>query len=140
MKFNIRVYGVLIFDNKILLTNESRFGENFTKFPGGGLEFGEGTKDCLKREFIEEFSLDIKIDNLLYLNDFYQQSAFSENNQILSIYYTVSPNDNNFLPNELIPNNDTEIPVWKDFKNLSPDDLTFPIDKYLVNEILPTLR
>lgn len=138
MKFNIRVYGILVFDNKIFLTNENRFGKEFTKFPGGGLEFGEGTKECLKREFKEEFSLDIKVKKLLYLNDFYQQSAFSNNDQIISIYYIVNPVNEDFKPSEIKPNNATESPKWKDINELSVKDLTFPIDKHLVDQVLPS--
>ena len=54
-QFNIRVYGILINErNEVLLTDEYRFGTEITKFPGGGLEFGEGTIDCIKREMMEE--------------------------------------------------------------------------------------
>ena len=54
-KFNIRVYGILINQNKeILVLDETRNGYSFTKFPGGGLEWGEGFKECLEREFEEE--------------------------------------------------------------------------------------
>ena len=54
-KLNLRVYGLLLNNNgEVLLTDESRFGMEFTKFPGGGIELGEGISDCLKREFIEE--------------------------------------------------------------------------------------
>ena len=54
-RFNIRVYGILINDNKqVLVADEYIRGGMYTKFPGGGLEFGEGTRDCLKRELKEE--------------------------------------------------------------------------------------
>ena len=59
------------------------------EFPGGGLEFGEGTIDCLKREFREEFNLEIEVGELFYLTDFFQVSAFSENDQVISIYYLI---------------------------------------------------
>ena len=54
-RFTIRVYGILFDENKrILVSDEFIRGDYFTKFPGGGLEIGEGTRDCLKREFKEE--------------------------------------------------------------------------------------
>ena len=44
--FNIRVYGILINDAKqVLVSDEYIRGTYITKFPGGGLEFGEGTRD-----------------------------------------------------------------------------------------------
>ncbi|MFM2327645.1 MAG: hypothetical protein RIR31_1847, partial [Bacteroidota bacterium] len=60
--FNIRVYGILINENKqVLVSDEFIRGMQITKFPGGGLEFGEGTRDCLKREFMEEMNLEVAI-------------------------------------------------------------------------------
>ena len=32
-----------------------------TKFPGGGMEFGEGTIDCIKRECMEEFGEEVEV-------------------------------------------------------------------------------
>src|SRR5690554_7703301 len=90
MAFNIRVYGILINeDNEVLLSDERRLGQKFTKFPGGGLELGEGIKDCLIREFKEELEIAIDVGTLFYLTDFYQKSAFGKNDQIISVYYFV---------------------------------------------------
>jgi 8-oxo-dGTP pyrophosphatase MutT (NUDIX family) len=71
-RFNIRVYGVLKnIQNEILVTDELIRGSEYTKFPGGGLEFGEGTRDCLKREFIEEMNLAVEVGDHLYTTDFF---------------------------------------------------------------------
>src|SRR5882762_1062159 len=86
--FNLRVYGVLINENNdILVSDEYIRGNYYTKFPGGGLEFGEGTRDCLKREFKEE--MDVEVTDHLYTTDFFQMSAFNPEHQIISIYYYV---------------------------------------------------
>lgn len=88
--FNIRVYGILINESKqILVSDEWIRGTYLTKFPGGGLELGEGTRDCLKREFLEEMSLNVEVGTHIYTTDFYQQSAFNPAHQIISIYYKV---------------------------------------------------
>ena len=50
-RFNIRVYGLLVEAGRILVTDEFRLGIFMTKFPGGKLNFKEGTIDCLRREF-----------------------------------------------------------------------------------------
>lgn len=85
---NIRVYGILLGENKkVLVSDEFIRGDYFTKFPGGGLEFGEGTRDCLKREFKEEMDLEVKIGDHIYTTDFFQLSAFNPGQQIISIYY-----------------------------------------------------
>ena len=45
-KFNVRVYGILINEkNQLLVSDEYDFGFPHTKFPGGGLEYGEGTRE-----------------------------------------------------------------------------------------------
>jgi 8-oxo-dGTP diphosphatase len=86
--FNVRVYGILINDEQqVLVSDELIRGSYFTKFPGGGLEFGEGTRDCLKREFMEEMNLAVEIGDHIYTTDFFQLSAFNPGHQILSIYY-----------------------------------------------------
>jgi 8-oxo-dGTP diphosphatase len=85
---SIRVYGILINkQQQILVSDEYIRGGYYTKFPGGGLEVGEGTRDCLKREFMEELGLEVSIGDHIYTTDFYQQSAFNPAYQILSIYY-----------------------------------------------------
>src|SRR6201996_8037440 len=88
--FNVRVYGILIGENKkVLVSDEYIRGGYSTKFAGGGLEFGEGTRDCLKREFKEEMDLDVHIGDHIYTTDFFQMSAFNPEHQIISIYYYV---------------------------------------------------
>src|SRR5690554_8176433 len=94
MAFNIRVYGILInAQDEVLLSDERRFGREFTKFPGGGLKHGEGLKDCVQREFKEELDLEVEVHDLIYLTDFYQVSAFNPQDQIISVYYRVSAKD-----------------------------------------------
>ncbi len=88
----LRVYGILINEKKeVLVSDEYIRGNYYTKFPGGGLEFGEGTRDCLKREFMEEMNLKVEVGDHLYTTDFYQESAFRAGQQIVSIYYWVKP-------------------------------------------------
>lgn len=88
--FNVRVYGILTGKNKeVLVSDELIRGSYITKFPGGGLEFGEGTRDCLKREFMEEMNLKVKVTDHLYTTDFFQMSAFNPEHQIISVYYFV---------------------------------------------------
>lgn len=88
--FNVRVYGLLVNEAKqVLVSDEYIRGDYFTKFPGGGLEFGEGTRDCLVREFMEEMNLRVEVTAHLYTTDFFQMSAFSPGQQIIAIYYRV---------------------------------------------------
>src|SRR3954447_10752767 len=88
--FSIRVYGILRDSkNRVLVSDEYIRGNYYTKFPGGGLELGEGTRDCLKREFKEEMNLEVEVGEHIYTTDYYQVSAFNPAHQIISIYYFV---------------------------------------------------
>lgn len=90
--FNLRAYGILINEfHQILVSDEYIHGEYFTKFPGGGVELGEGTRDCLKREFKEEMDLLIEVGEHIYTTDFFQPSKFKKGDQIISVYYFVKP-------------------------------------------------
>jgi ADP-ribose pyrophosphatase YjhB (NUDIX family) len=86
----LRVYGILFNEQgQLLVTDELIRGKQFTKFPGGGLEWGEGTRECLVREFKEEMNLRVEVLEHLYTTDFFQESAFKPGDQIISIYYRV---------------------------------------------------
>ena len=139
-KFNIRVYGVLINEEKkILVADEFIRGKYYTKFPGGGLELGEGTRDCLKREFKEELDIYVEIGDHIYTTDFFQLSAFNPAHQIISIYYYVKPleeiksarQQNEFIPVEKNHLNDEEIESFRfiDWDFFSDESVTLPIDK-----------
>ncbi|MCZ2298580.1 MAG: NUDIX hydrolase [Chitinophagales bacterium] len=143
-RFNIRVYGVLIDDlNRILLSDEFIKGGFFTKFPGGGLEFGEGTKDCLIREFKEETGLNISVGKHIYTTDFCQVSAFTTTDQIISIYYFVhsidlselktSTKKFDFTTEQIADKNgQAESFRFMNFNELQIDDVSLPIDKVVV--------
>lgn len=138
--FNVRVYGILIHDNKVLVSDEHIKGMNITKLPGGGLEFGEGTIDCVIREFKEELPLDIEVISHFYTTDFFVNSAFSVNNQVISIYYLVKPK-NEFDPKKTSFKISTksfdfekkkeggQSLRWVGLDKISENDFTFIIDK-----------
>jgi ADP-ribose pyrophosphatase YjhB (NUDIX family) len=143
--FNIRVYGILMDDDKrLLVSDEFIRGSYFTKLPGGGLEFGEGTRECLKREFKEETGMDVEVGEHIYTTDFYIMSAFNSKHQIISIYYFVKVNgpitvETKTTPFDFTPQQTAdatsccEIFRWIDWKDLSEDSVTLPIDKVVVN-------
>ena len=87
-RFNIRVYGLLLHAGSVLVSDELIKGQAVTKFPGGGLEPGEGTLECLRREIMEEMGLEVMNLRHFYTTDFFQQSAYRSEEQIISIYYT----------------------------------------------------
>jgi 8-oxo-dGTP diphosphatase len=142
-RFNIRVYGLLVNDRKqVLVADEFIRGGYYTKFPGGGLELGEGTRDCLKREFKEEMNLEVEIGEHLYTTDFFQVSAFNPDHQIISIYYRVKALEEIKAPlrDKQFDFDDRELKIYEqtseietfrfiDWKDFSADSVTLPIDK-----------
>lgn len=124
------------------MTDEYRMGMYMTKFPGGGLEFGEGTIDCLQREFREELNIDIEVIWHFYTTDYFQKALFFEGMQLLSIYYLVHFSDTESLTTTNISNNKPEKEGaqsfrWMAIEELNANNFTFPIDKK-VAELLKT--
>ena len=96
--FNIRVYACVVKDKKVLTLFEEYAGEPLMKFPGGGLEFGEGLNECLKREFAEELNVDVEIVEHFYTQEDFLVSRFRDNEQLLTIYYLVNiVNEEDFI-------------------------------------------
>jgi 8-oxo-dGTP diphosphatase len=124
-RFNIRAYGILLNEGKILVNEELIRGKLYTKFPGGGLHFGEGLADCLKREWKEELELDINVVGHFYTTDFFQPSAYDDS-QVISIYYWVSANE---IPEVLTNHVANERTFWMEMKDISEHTFTLPIDK-----------
>lgn len=89
-KINIRVYACAVKDKKVLTLFEEYAGEQLMKFPGGGLEFGEGLIECLHREFDEELNVKIEVVEHFYTQEDFLVSRFRENEQLLTIYYIVN--------------------------------------------------
>ena len=145
----IRVYGILINEKKqVLVSDEFIRGAYYTKFPGGGLEFGEGTRECLKREFMEEMNLNVEVGQHIYTTDFFQLSAFNPAHQIVSIYYFANALEEIKAPLRTKPfdfdeqqmkvyeqKNETETFRFIDWQDFSADTVTLPIDKIVADMV-----
>ena len=109
-----------------------------TKFPGGGLEFGEGLKDGLIREFKEELNVHITVGDLFYINDFFQISSFDKKDQLLSVYYKVEKVSGEIKATEIPFHFETDEPQcfrWIEVSQLMENEFTFPIDKIVVKKL-----
>lgn len=137
-QFNIRVYGLLINEsNQVLISDEQEYGMQFSKFPGGGLEYGEGLIDGLKREFVEECNVEIEVINHFYTTDFFVKSAFNDS-QVISVYYivkNVSPLNLMFKTVQFDFEGEGDVLQsfrWINLDNLIEEDVTFSTDKHVV--------
>lgn len=138
--FNVRVYGLLISpDAELLIAEEFHYDTFMRKLPGGGLQFGEGTVDCLIRELEEE--MDVTVDNLTHFHttDFFIQSAFNESHQVIAIYYKVIPpailKDRFRETTEIPVKNGQEVFKWVKIRNLNWEDFTFPADQAAIKKM-----
>lgn len=131
--FNIRIYGLLVEANQLLIIREPFAGTIIDKFPGGGLEYGEGTIECLKREFKEELNLEIQVERHFYTQDFFLQSRFDPEEQIFMVYYKVSTPDIQQLK---VLDPDIEKLIWIDLDEIRPEDLTLPTDQLVVKMLM----
>ncbi len=150
--FNVRVYGILIdSQDRLLVSDEFIRGAYITKLPGGGLEIGEGTRDGLAREFMEEANLKVIVGDHFYTTDFFQISAFNNKDQIISIYYLVYSDKTetiiaktkafDFLPEQVADLTGTaEHLRWVSLSELSEETMTLPIDKVAIKMLLDKYR
>lgn len=141
-KFNIRIYGILFNEHQqILLSDEYRLNMYMTKFPGGGLEPGEGTIDCLKRECMEELGQEPVHIRHFYTTDFYQPTKYlGKQQQLISIYYTgelkkpyqFKISDKAF---DFPEKDGMQTFRWKHPSEIHPSELTMPVDKIVIEKL-----
>ena len=137
-QFTIRVYALIINDrSEVLVTDEFQVNRRMTKFPGGGMQFGEGPIDCLKRELKEECNQEIEGIEHFYTTDFYQRALFWDDYQLVSIYYLVKLNGQaQFrISTEAFDfaemTNGSQSFRWVSAELLNTDEFTFTIDKHV---------
>lgn len=145
-RFNIRVYGILMNElNQVLVADEVfKNGNKATKFPGGGLELGEGTVDGLVREFLEETGIEVKVESHFYTTDFFQASYFDTESQIISIYYLLRSEQSKQVKTSNVkfdfnvkPGIEAESFRWVDISELDKEtDISLPIDQVVVQKLL----
>lgn len=141
-RFNIRVYGLFAQAGRVLVADELIKGHRITKFPGGGLEFGEGPKDCLIREVREEIGVEAFNVEHFYTTDFFQESAFRPGQQIISIYYTFQVADPSAIPVSALKfdfkqsEKNEESFRWLDLVQAKIEDATLPIDRVVLGMLI----
>jgi ADP-ribose pyrophosphatase YjhB (NUDIX family) len=83
----IRVAGILMKEDKILLVRHEKNKNSYWLLPGGGVEFGETAAEALIREFQEEVGLAIQIKSLVLVHD---SIPPDKHRQVLNLYYLVT--------------------------------------------------
>ena len=110
IKFNARCYALIRSNkNRVLVMMERWQGVGLNKFPGEGLELGEGLLECIYREIDEEFLESERLNyKHLYTPTHCFASRFKPTEQLLLNYFaseelaneelwTLIPGDENLL-------------------------------------------
>lgn len=131
-QFTVRVYGILVHNNKILISHERYKKKAFSKFPGGGLKLGEGVINGLKREFKEEMDIEIEPSYLFHVTESLQISRFDNEKQVIALYYIVQSHETEKIPilnkEELHPNKG-EVFEWIELNAFKNEMLSFESDR-----------
>ncbi|TXC81439.1 NUDIX domain-containing protein [Luteibaculum oceani] len=132
MNLSLRSYGVILFQNKVLLCKEWIAGMEIIKLPGGGMEPLEGPRECIIREIKEELDITINPEpHPFYVTPNFLKSKFLPNTQIVLSYYLCKldekPNSN--------PSEDLEEIFWEDI-NQCEKQLSLESDKYAIAQLL----
>lgn len=95
-KIVVVVKGVLLKDGKALIVkraDDDDIGSGTWEFSGGKIEFGESPEQALKREFLEETGIVVKVEKILYVTSF----NTNPNRQVILITYLCSCDDCNLV-------------------------------------------
>lgn len=87
-KIRIRIAGIYIRENKILLVKHKKAAAEYYLLPGGGQEPGESAKDALIREWKEELNLEIEPGPLLFLGESVPPEGLKKS-QVLQLVFEV---------------------------------------------------
>ena len=152
--FNIRVYLLLLNEGEdsLLLSDEIVKGEFYTKFPGGGLEYGEGIFDCLHREAREEFGQDVEVLRQFHTSESFERSTFARQEQLVCVYYECRlPRDRNGRrlpgfriaerPYDFVDYREREESFrWRRLDRIEPQELSLPLDRQALTRLLDERR
>lgn len=152
-RFNVRVYFFLLDqpflnqrphpNSNVLLSDEFLSGRDCTKWPGGGLEFGEGPRDCAIREAQEELGQPIDLGPLIHATGNFIRSSWRGEEQVLCHYYLATLKDAVQFrvathPFDY-PAENVESFRWIPLKDVDADHLSFQVDRDALAQLKSTL-
>ena len=121
--------GVLIRDGKLLVMRgyDSKKDNYFYRCLGGGIEFGEKSDEALKREFMEELSINIKVKDFLGVDE----NVFTYNGKMgheMVFFYSIDIADDDYKPEYVMDENGkSNKAMWVDIEDFkSKKEILYP--------------
>lgn len=68
-KIRIRVSGLMMDGDRVLLVCHKKHDSMYWLLPGGGVDYGESLVDAVKREFLEEVGITIDVGDVIFVSD-----------------------------------------------------------------------
>lgn len=95
-RFNYRVAGIIIYDNKLLVMKDEH--APYFYLPGGRVAMNELSEDAIIREIKEELNVEVKVNRILWVNEnFFHEEYCDENFHEICFYYLLDLIDNELL-------------------------------------------
>ena len=123
-RFNYRVCGIIIHDNKILAMHDER--SPYYYLPGGRVQLHESVEEAIKREMKEELEIDVEIIRPLWFNQgFFCEDVSNEKYHEICIYFLIDYSNTNLLLKgnsfTLYEDNKCHIYEWLEFERLEKE-------------------
>lgn len=112
--FKFRVSGIVIVENKLLITDMDNSG--FFCLPGGYVELGETTVEAIIREMKEEINKNFEVKEYLGVVEIYFINKYTKKMHEISFYYLMHPKDFIDTNDFIIYEKDGEGIIKQDFK------------------------
>lgn len=121
-RFNYRVAGIIIHDNKLLVMKDEH--APYYYIPGGRVSMNELSEDAIIREIREELNAEVKINRMLWVNEnLFHEQYLHENYHEICFWYLLDMTDDKLInkENEFIHKDNEEKNLtfyWKDINEI----------------------
>ena len=136
-RFNYRVAGIIIHNNKLLVMKDEH--SPYYYIPGGRVKMNELSEVAIIREVSEELNIEVNINRMLWVNEnLFHEEYFHENFHEICFYYLLDIIDGQLINKEsefILKDNEEKILTfyWKDIDKIKDLNI-YPL--FIKNSIL----